>query len=37
MLNALTALATTALILSKSEQLALCALAQEGDDAARFA
>ncbi len=35
MLNALTSLATTALILSKAEQLALCALAQEGDDAAR--
>ena len=35
MLNALTSLATTAVILSKSEQAALCARAQEGDDAAR--
>ena len=37
MLNALTALATTAVILSKSEQAALCALAQDGDTDARRA
>ena len=35
MLNALTALATTAVILSKSEQAELCALAQDGDTTAR--
>ena len=37
MLNALTALATTAVILSKSEQAALCTLAQDGDTDARRA